>query len=267
MPGKKAVSEMVKRLIGRFLLVCLVCCAFSSVAAAEAATETNEEILKNNFFLHYADRSIPKIAITMDDCNDREWVWKSVELCRQYGITMTFFPNGYNLHPEEREGWLDVLDSGCEIASHGQSHYYYTNASASTIFHRLGRFQQSLDEALGFHYEVRWFRPAYGKISNKQGSSAANAQTVRQYGFDHVLLWDVSQTKPAEVMSRVKNGSILLFHARRMDYNCLEEVIPRLLEEGYQPVTVSALFGFDPPETSDELYVYNKDDYREFLGY
>ena len=28
-------------------------------------------------------------------------------------------------------------------------------------------------------------------------------------------------------------------------------------------VTVSELFGFDPPETGDELYIYNKADYKE----
>ena len=40
-------------------------------------------------------------------------------------------------------------------------------------------------------------------------------------------------------------------------------LVPRLLEAGFQPVTVSELFGFDLPETGGELYVYHKEDYLE----
>ena len=39
-------------------------------------------------------------------------------------------------------------------------------------------------------------------------------------------------------------------------------VIIRALEAGYEPVTVSELLGFDPPEISDELYVYDLADYQ-----
>ena len=36
-----------------------------------------------------------------------------------------------------------------------------------------------------------------------------------------------------------------------------------LLEAGYEPVTVSELFGFDPPQTGPDLYVYDREVYRE----
>ena len=74
--------------------------------------------------------------------------------------------------------------------------------------------------------------------------------------------WNVSQTKAQDAFKRVKNGSILLFHAREKDYKCLQELIPMLLEAGYEPVTVSELLGFDPPEISDELYVYDLANYQ-----
>ena len=34
--------------------------------------------------------------------------------------------------------------------------------------------------------------------------------------------------------------------------------IGHLLEAGFEPVTVSELFGFDPPETGGEIYVYDR---------
>ena len=67
----------------------------------------------------------------------------------------------------------------------------------------------------------------------------------------------------AKAIEKVQNGSILLYHARHKDYVCLETLIPQLLEAGFEPVTVSELFGFPPPETSEELYVY---DIHKILG-
>ena len=74
----------------------------------------------------------------------------------------------------------------------------------------------------------------------------------------------MSSSNDAEVaITKVKNGSILLFHARQKDYHCLEKLIPMLLEAGYEPVTVSGLFGFDPPERGGEPYVYDPNVFRE----
>ena len=73
----------------------------------------------------------------------------------------------------------------------------------------------------------------------------------------------MSETNAEKAFPKVRNGSILLYHARKRDYTCLTELIPRLLEAGFEPVTVSELFGFDPPEQGGKPYVYNLDDYRK----
>ena len=88
-------------------------------------------------------------------------------------------------------------------------------------------------------------------------------RAIRTYGYDHILRWDVSETDPEKALPKVQNGSILLYHARHKDYVCLETLIPRLLEAGFEPVTVSELFGFDLPETSEEPYVY---DIHDIIG-
>ena len=53
-----------------------------------------------------------------------------------------------------------------------------------------------------------------------------------------------------------------LFSKTKKDYECLVNLLPRLLEAGFEPVTLSEMFGYDPPETGGELYVYSKEDYR-----
>ncbi len=54
----------------------------------------------------------------------------------------------------------------------------------------------------------------------------------------------------------MKNGSILLFHTQAKDIRCLEELIPRLLEDGYELVTVSEMLDMPPVATSTDMYTY-----------
>ncbi len=237
----------------------LVCVFFALLflagisGAAAGKGNPAEETGLEKFRVRHGCRDSRKIAITMDDANEREWVWKTVELCRRYGITMTFFPNGFNLHEEDREGWLDVIDAGCEIGSHGNDHASMEKQAPRLVLYKLGLFQEKLDAVLQIHYPVRWFRPPFGKTGN-----GAAIKTTQNYGFDHALLWDVSETDAKKAIHKVQNGSILLYHARKKDYECLEALIPMLLEDGFEPVTVSELFGFPMPEPGGELYVFDR---------
>ena len=228
-------------------------------SAGAGTAETGLE----NFPVRYGDRESNKIAITMDDMHDRQWAWKTVELCRQYGITMTFFPIGSNLHEEDRENWQKLLDAGCEIGNHTMYHESLPLQTDGEIVYSMLFFQQCLDQTLGYHYEVRWLRPPFGNLQNASGSMYDVMQILKKIGYGHAILWDVSEMNSAEkALSETRNGSILLFHAREDDYKCLEKLIPMLLEAGFEPVTVSELFGFDPPETSEEPFVYDPATYR-----
>ena len=227
-------------------------------SAGTGSAETGLE----NFPVRFGDRESRKIAITMDDINERDWAWKTVDLCRQYGIAMTFFVIGSNFHEEDRENWQNLLDAGCEIGNHTTWHESLPRKTDGEIVYTLVMFQQLLDQTLGYHYEVRWLRPPYGNLE-RDGSMFDVMQIIKRVGYGHAILWDVSEMRSAEkAFKATKNGSILLFHARKEDYNCLAELIPMLLEAGYEPVTVSELFGYDPPETSDEVFVYDYATYR-----
>ena len=229
---------------GRLKRTCaLLLCLVLLPGGVNAMAEGNEEIL-SQFVLHHGDRNVPKIAITVDDCykTATEWIAKDVELCKQYGIAMTFFPlvNTGCLEEKYRDLWQSVLDAGCEIGG-------------------LGKAQEATDKTLGYHYEIRWLRPPTGNIDS--GSKSTKQQVisaVKQYGFDHIVHWDVSETIDLKkALKNIQNGSILLFHAKKKDSNFLEKLIPELKDRGFEMVTVSELFGFDPPATSSELYVYN----------
>ena len=249
---------MLKRVLA--LILCL--CALVSFAWAE---ETGLE----TFAVKHGSRESKKVAITVDDCykTATEWIAADVELCKQYGIHMTFFPIVKTgcLEEKYRDLWQSVLDAGCEIGCHGYQHLRLGSFDYWTLVKRLGRWQEELDKTLGYHYQTRWLRPPYGsidggkKLNDKQVTSA-----LKRYGFDHYVHWEVSETKNMEkALEDIQPGSILLFHSKKKDTRFLEQLIPVLQEQGYEMVTLSELFGFDPPETSEELYVYDRKNYED----
>lgn len=246
----------MKRLISLLLSLLLLGSASPSLG------EEEERDPLSYFAIQHGRRDEKKIAITVDDCFNLERTWQIRDLFHEYGMVGTFFPIGVQIHPEDGPEWQLILDYGNEIGSHNMGHYPMGAKSSASIFSSLGRFQQALDEALGYHYQVNSFRPPYGNIEDENNSSRQFRSIVQRFGYEHVVLWDVSQTDPEIAYRKVKNGSILLYHARKMDYDCMKALIPRLLEDGYEFVTVSSLLHFGENAISPEPYVYRKEDYR-----
>lgn len=263
--------NMLKRTLA--LILCL--CALFTFARAEETAETAsaardaemEELLQE-FTLKHGSRGRKMVAFTVDDCYQerRQYIVQDVELCNQYGVHMTFFPVYKTgcLQERFRDIWQSVLDAGCEIGCHGYQHLHLGSFDYWTLIKRLGRWQEELDKTLGYHYETRWMRPPYGnidggkKINKKQVISA-----LKRFGFEHIVHWEISQTDPAKAIELIEPGSILLFHANNKDTRCMATLIPQLQEQGYEIVTLSEMFGFDPPETSEELYVFDRKNYED----
>ena len=286
---------MLKRMLALILCLCaLGSFAFAEEPAEEPAAESAEEAvaepegetaaepaetaapvrdadteeLLGKFMLKHGSRAQKRVAITVDDCykTAAEWIRADVELCKQYGIRMTFFPVVKTgcLTADYRDLWQSVLDCGSEIGCHAYQHLRLGSFDHWTLVRRLGMWQESLDKTLGYHYQTRWLRPPYGsidggrKMNDKQVTAA-----LKRYGFDHIIHWEVSETKNMEkALKDIQPGSILLFHSKKKDTHFLEQLIPILQEQGYEMVTVSELFGFAPPETSEELYVYDRKNYE-----
>lgn len=244
----------MKKAIALLLAFCLACSFLSALAE-------NEDPLAR-FAVRNGSRAEKRIAITVDDAFDVTYVWKIRDLFKELGVVGTFFPIGKMLREKDREEWQKVVEYGNEIGSHNSGHYKMGNSNPWNILSSLGRFQHQLDLVLGYHYQVQSFRPPYGNITDENGSERTFRHAVNLFGYEHVILWDISQTDPEKALEKVRNGSILLYHSRNRDYKCLAVLIPQLLEQGYELVTVSDLLGFGEIQTGKELYVYRKEDYQ-----
>ena len=215
-----------------------------------------------DFRVRWGDREQNRIAITIDDCYNIDHVREALELSEQYDVAFTFFVLGVNIKEEDAELWRAVAESRCEIGNHTYSHKSLTDLDNIEIYKQLMRMQEALDAVLGYHYPVQVMRPPYGNL-NRDGVNHVN-KAIRAVGYDHAILWDIDSTDPEQCYRNVKNGSILLFHTNAKDMRCIETLLPQLIADGYELVTVSELLGMDPVVPSDEIYTYvNYYDWRE----
>lgn len=226
-----------KRRMVCFALALCLCVCWGSARAVE----------KGYTVLH-GDRERPWIALTVDDCYNTQRVAEVLDLCETYDVPVTFFIIGSVLKDEDAALWQRALDLGCEIGNHTWTHRKLTKLDAQRIQWQLNRTQERLDEVLGFHYPMQVMRPPYGSLSTRPNyiSDTWVVNAIAAAGYLHAVRWDVSQTDPEKAVKDVENGSILLYHAKLKDVQCLEQIIPVLMED-YRCVTVSELLGLPLP--------------------
>lgn len=229
------------------ILLALVCCTHFALQTTAVLASTEISTVR------FGDREQKKIAITVDDCYETNHVLAAIELCEEHEIPITFFPIGNALKYADGELWQRVVDTGCEIGNHSWGHKDLTGLTDRQIRFQMLRTQQKLDGLLGYHYPMQVMRPPYGTTSKQVAAAVASV------GYLSVVKWDVSQTDASKAIHDVQNGSILLYHARAKDIRCLKTLIPRLLDDGYECVTVSELLGFDAVVPSEEIYIYEKE--------
>lgn len=212
--------------------LCLMLVASTALAA-----------LPENFVVRNGDRDVKKIAITVDDGWDLDYLRKIHELSVELDFPITWFMVGTQFRHEDKELWEDILAHGSEIGNHTWKHSRLLKFSMSNGDTQVRLMQERVDEVLGYHYPLRLLRPPYGEYKNKEKNFLPIFQ---KYGVEKVVLWDVSQTDPHKAFKATKNGSILLYHTRKADFECLKVLIPMLKEAGYELVTVSELLGLEP---------------------
>lgn len=187
-----------------------------------------------------------QIALTFDDGPHPYLTKEILDILGQYDVKATFFMVGENVinYPDAARA---VLSAGHEVGNHTFSHLHVTRLSEHEFMDELGRCEDALEELC--EYRPHLFRPPEGALTEYVEHCSDD--------FDYTLvLWsldtrdwenkDAGQIAEA-VLSKVAPGDIILMH----DYigrhsktpEALAILLPKLIERGYQPVTVSRLLG------------------------
>ncbi len=184
------------------------------------------------------------IAVTFDDGPHPKKTPKILDLLAEYNIHATFFTVGQNIE-YYAEAAKRILEEGHEIGNHTYSHPHMRNAEINALKNEIKACEKVINNKLQKNTSL--FRPPEGVVDNEILRLASDM------GYD-LILWSVDTRDWAgtsaeeiceNVISHVRPGDIILMH----DYtgaNChtleaLKLIIPKLIEKGYQFVTVSEL--------------------------
>jgi len=191
------------------------------------------------------------VALTFDDGPSPRYTREILDVLAQYQAKATFFVLGAKV---EKYPYLvkAMLQAGHEVGNHTYDHPRLTEISERTVEQELEHTGLDLD-LLGCPHQCRLVRPPY---------SAFNDELVSYLKHTHrqLALWSLDsgdwQGLPANaiihnVLDRVKNGSIIIFHDsdekgqadRRPTVEALKVILPALRARGYRLVTVSELVG------------------------
>lgn len=187
------------------------------------------------------DPAKPMVALTFDD-GPGAATDQILDLLEEYGGRATFFVVGYLLDSSP-ETLRRMAEQGSELASHTWDHKSLTKMTAQELQADFQKVSDKIFEIAGVR--PSFIRPPYGDFNSRVKAAAADCGAP-------LLLWSIDpndwQTRNAEttyqrIMKDVKDGSIILCHdSHKATGEAMEKVIPELIEQGYQLVTVSELF-------------------------
>ncbi len=187
------------------------------------------------------DLSKKLVAITYDD-GPCKYTDDILDILEEHGSVATFFELG-NLMSSQPEALKRMDELGCEIGSHTWSHKNLTKISASEIRSQLSRTDEALEKITG--KKTTLMRPPYGAVSK----SARDACGKPMIGWSLDTL-DWQSRNAQKVVDKIKNsgeldGQVILMHSLyESSVDATREIVPWLIENGYQLVTVSELFEY-----------------------
>lgn len=193
----------------------------------------------------WIDPDRPMVALTFDDGPVPGVTDKILDILEEYNVRATFFVLGVRLKkPEAAEIARRAVALGCEIGNHTWKHEKLTAQNYVEKMSAIQSTNEIVYEETGF--TVRLLRPP-------GGSSDAEVRNVAKKCGLAVVKWsqsgNVYEKDPKRIAQNVQkqivngkelhDGDIILLHdTKERMIDAVAIIVPQLLDEGYQLVTV-----------------------------
>ena len=177
------------------------------------------------------------VALTFDDGPGTNTM-DIVNCLRKYGMHATFFVVGSNAS-RYKDTIKAEYAAGCEIGNHTWIHSNLVKLSTAAAKSTVNKTNKLIKSITGEAPVL--LRPPYGSTSVAVKSAIKMPQIM--WSID-TLDWKTRNTAKTitSVMNNVKDGSIVLMHDIHLPtVKAAQNIIPKLVDKGYQLVTVSEL--------------------------
>ena len=191
--------------------------------------------------IYCVDTPEKKIAISFDAAWGADYTESLLKILKNYDVKSTFFLVGFwvDKYPEMVKR---IDEEGHEIGNHSLNHPHMSQLSKEQIVQELTKTSEKIEAIT--NKKVTLFRPPFGDYNNRL------VKTSREMGIQ-VIQWDVDSLDYKDygadaivkrVLSKVKNGSIVLFHNNATyTKDALPVILENLQKENYKIVPVSEL--------------------------
>jgi peptidoglycan-N-acetylglucosamine deacetylase len=189
-----------------------------------------------------------RVALTFDDGPDEVYTPKILDILNEKKIQATFFVIGQQVS-EAPEIVKRIMNEGHEIGNHSWSHPNFMELTASELIKEIKSAETEINSLTGKFTSI--LRPPYGFVTK------SDIQIINDLGYK-VIMWSVDTLDwtgltDAEIISIVNRdlteGAIILQHSfqsstSKLDgtVKALPVIIDKLINEGYEIVTISKLF-------------------------
>lgn len=183
------------------------------------------------------DKNKKMVALTYDD-GPSIYTPRILKILKENDSVATFFVVG-NRVPTYSDTVKTACDMGCEIGNHTYEHKCLTRLSEAEVRRQISRTNKNVKKVTGQTPVI--MRPTGG---------ATNTNVKKWVGMPSII-WSIDtldwKTRNADstkraVLDHVKDGDIVLMHdLYSATATASETIIPELVKQGYQLVTVSEL--------------------------
>lgn len=218
--------------------ICATLAVVVAVIGSVSAYANSERLLP----IYCVETDKKQVAISFDAAWGNDDTEQLIKILGEYDVPATFFVVGawVDKYPESVK---QLSDAGHQIHNHSNTHPHMPQLSKEQIIDEIESCNKKIEKITGVNPTLH--RPPYGDYDNAliETLTELNMYTI-QWDVDS-LDWKDSATPEnicQRVTSKVKNGSIVLFH-NDADHTpaALPNILKCLKDEGYEFVFIEDL--------------------------
>ena len=209
------------------------------------------------------DASKPMVALSFDDgpafnSNGTNSTQRILDVLAQYGAKATFFMVGERVKDSTKTLLQRELELGCELGNHTYAHDHY---GKSVTAEDISKASEQIKAYSG--QAPTMFRCPGGNVTDTIREECKKEGMALAYWSVDTEDWKSKNADAVyeRIMSKVYDGSIVLMHdIYPSTADAVERVVPALIEQGYQIVTVSELIAAktgENPKAGEQYVDYN----------
>ena len=206
------------------------------------------------------DPTRPMVALTFDDGPHAVYTDQILDILEKNGAVATFFEVARNL-PKAPDAVRRAVDLGCEIGSHS-----YRHANLGKMDQAAQQADQAAADAI-VHAVLgttpSQLRPPYGSMNKTLKTTCGRSIVTWSIDTEDWLSKDADKVVASVQNAGNLDGQVILLHSiYGSTVEATEVLVPWLLEQGYQLVTISELIQLRFGDQVEPNRSYNYDYFR-----